>query len=114
MKKEFYLKPVKRNNNFLLLLLVLPIICAGCKSQSLDDETAVKIYVENIIAEEKYLSNPDSLKICRQKIYSQYQSDNKKFNEYLKDLKGNKDRWDNFFKKADSYLSELNKKGTIK
>jgi len=108
------LKPVKRNNFFLLLLLALPIFCTGCKSQSIDDETAVKIYVENIIAEEKYLSNPDSLKICRQKIYSQYKSDSKKFNEYLKNLKGDKDKWENFFKKTDLYLSELKKKGTIK
>jgi len=114
VKKEFSLKPVKRNNFFLLLLLILPIFCTGCKSKSLDDETAVKIYVENIIAEEKYLSNPDSLKICRQKIYSQYKSDNNKLNEYLKNLKSDKDKWDIFFKKADLYLSELKKKGTIK
>lgn len=114
VKKEFYLKPAKRNNVFLFLLLVLPIICPGCKSQSLDDETAVKIYVENIIAEEKYLSNPDSLKICKQKIYTQYKSDKKEFNEYLKNLKGDKDKWESFFKKADLYLAELKKKGIIK
>jgi hypothetical protein len=114
VKKEFCLKPVKRNNILLLLLLVLPIIYSGCKSHSLDDETAVKIYVENIIAEEKYLSNHDSLRISKQKIFSKYKFDKKQFNEYLKDLNGNKDKWENFFKEADLYLSGLKKKGVIK
>ena len=87
---------------------------SGCESSKIDDKTAVKIYVENLIVEEKYSAIPDSIEIHRQKVFSNFNSSKKDFDEYLSSIKSNPEKWESFFKKADSYLNELKKNGKIK
>lgn len=98
----------------MLLLILLVGFVHGCKKYSVDEDTAIKIYVENIVAEEKYFSNPDSLILHRQKIYEKYKTSKTDYDNYLKSFEGNQEKWDLFFKEAESYLNELKKKGIIK
>ncbi len=85
----------------------------SCKTHSVDQETAVKIYVENIIVEEKYPSNPDSLRIYRQNVFSKYNLLKNDFDDFMKSMKDDREKWESFFKQADSYLNELKEKGIV-
>lgn len=98
----------------MLLIIVSIGFIYGCKKSSVGDDTAVKIYVENIVAEEKYFSNPDSLNIHRQKIYAKYNTSKTDYDNYLKTFEGDQEKWDRFFKEAETYLNVLKKKGIVK
>ena len=117
MKKEFCLKLVKRNSLRILIIAVLFIasnFLIGCEKKSIDDDTAVKIYVEKLIAEESHSSNPDSLRIQIQNVFSKYNTTQQQFDGYMKSLEDNPDKLKKFFNDADKYLLELNKKGIVK
>ena len=86
----------------------------SCSKQSINEETAVKVYVEKLIAEESYLFNHDSLRTHKQKVFSKYNTSEKELNSYLKSLESEPEKWESFFKKSDEYLLELNKKGVVK
>ena len=111
MKREFYLKPVKRNNSILILLLI--ILGFGCGAKKVSEEVLVKVYVENVIADETFLRNPDSLGIRKKEILGKYGIYEKDFEDELGKYSQDKERWADFFKKANSYLSDLKKSKTI-
>lgn len=116
MKKEFYLKQARKNS---LWILCLPVFCitifvfTNCGNESIDDDTAVKIYVEKIIAEESYSFNADSVSAAKQKVFSKYNTTRQKFDAYLKSLEDKPEKLESFFKRADEYLLQLNKKGVV-
>jgi len=89
------------------------LFLTGCDKKNIDEQTAVKIYVENIILEEKYFYNVDSLNIYRKKMFDRYNVSAKDFEEYLKGLKANQNQWENFFKKADEFLKDLKSTNAI-
>ncbi len=114
MKKEFYSKLAKRNKYlFALPLLLLFFIISGCKSSKIDDKTAVKIYVENLIVEEKYSSNTDSLRLQKQMVFKKYNLSRNDFDDFMKSMKDDPEKWKIFFEQADSYLNELKEKGVV-
>ena len=117
MKKEYCLKPVRRSDGRIILFLLSAftvLLIYGCGKKPIDEETAVKIYVENIIAEEKYSNNPDSLKTHRDKIFSHYDVTEEKYKEYFKSMESEPEKWQDFFKRTDDYLRELEKSGAFK
>lgn len=84
-----------------------------CSDNKLDQDKAVKIYVENIIVEEKYSFNIDSVNFYKGKIYSKYGISLKDYENYLYGLKDDSEKWTDFFKKAEDYLTELKKSEAI-
>lgn len=114
MKKEFYLKQVKRSNLFYFFLLILTFfILIGCSKEKIEEDTAVRIYVENIILEEKYASNVDSIKFYQKKLFEKYHITKNQFENYLKSLKADIKKWQIFFNKAEIYLNDLKNTGAI-
>lgn len=106
MKRKFYLKLVKRGNKELLLFLLLFFI--GCNSKlKLDEDTAVKVYVEKIIVEEKYINQPDSINYHTNKIFDKYHTSQEELMTFLKNLEFKSEKWNLFFRKADEYLIQL-------
>lgn len=89
------------------------LFCSGCSKEKIPEETLIKVYVENVIAEETYSANTDSLRTHRQIIYSKYKITEKDFQEMLKSYAEDKTKWESFFKKANNYLNDLKKSNTI-
>jgi len=114
VKKEFYSKRARRNKFiFSLGLCFLLFLSTSCTKKKIDEEVAVRIYVENIILEEKYSYNVDSLKIYRRKLFEKYKISQNDFEEYLRGLKANQKSWESFFKKADKFLIDLKNTNAI-
>lgn len=116
MKKEYYLKQARKSKIILFFLVGIPffLIQLGCSNTKIDEDIVVRFYVDNIIAEEKYSYNSDSLHAYQQKIVERYHINKNQFEDYLKSLKADQLKWQSFFKKAEEYLIELRRKGTIK
>ncbi len=93
--------------------MLLLLLFTGCKSHEIDSDTAVKVYVENLIAEEKYSSKPDSLNIERQTIFKKYNVSQADFDNYLQSMNDDTGKWEEFFKNADTYLNELKASGIV-
>lgn len=85
----------------------------GCSKEKIPEETLVKIYVENVIVEETYISNPDSLRAHKQIVFAKYGIAEKDFQNELNKYTGDKIKWENFFKKANDYLNDLKKSNAI-
>lgn len=105
MKRKFYLKQVRKSKSALFIFFLLIIF--ACSQKKINEETAIKVYVENIIVEEKYSSAPDSIKYYKNKVFAKYNTTEEGFREFLLSLDNNTERWNNFFRKADTYLIEL-------
>ncbi len=113
MKKEFYLKLAKRNSLSILVLnfcLISFLSFSGCSDKKgYDDKTLAKIYVENLIAQEKYEEDKDSLMIARNKIFTESGITKDEFENAMKSFGNDRERWAAFFKEANSYLHERQK-----
>lgn len=107
MKRKFYLKPAKRNIKTLLIILLF--ISFSCNKNKLNEDTAVTVYVEKTIVEEKYADQPDSLKFYKEKIFNANNTSENGLKEFMNDLGYKSDSWNRFFKKADEYLTKLKK-----
>ncbi len=112
MKRKFYLKPVRRNN-FLVIFFSVIIFCFGCSKEKIPEETLIKVYVENVIVEETYAANTDSLRAHQQIVFSKYKITEKDFQNELERYADNKTKWETFFKKANDYLNDLKKSNAI-
>ena len=73
----------------------------------------VKIYVENVIADQTYPGNSDSLTIRKNSIFKKYGVTQKDFESELGKYSQDKDQWASFFKKSNKYLDELKKSKAI-
>lgn len=113
MKRKFYLKLVKRNSKQILFSLILLLISVGCNKNRLNEDTAVKVYVEKIVIEEKYATQPDSIKFYKGKIFSKYNTSEEALKMFMNDLGYKSEFWNSFFKKADDYLIQLKKDRVI-
>jgi len=112
VKRKFYLKPAKRNN-IILIFLSLIVVYSGCSNEKIPEETLIKVYVENVIVEETYSANTDSLIAHRNIIFSKYKITEKDFQDELNKYAGDKTKWDSFFKKSNDYLNDLKKSNAI-
>lgn len=112
MKRKFYLKPAKRNSSA-VILLSFSIFCFACSSEKIPEEVLVKVYVENIIVDETYSANADSLRVHKQSVFSKYKITEKEFETELGKYSDDKVKWADFFKKANDYLNDLKKSSAI-
>lgn len=105
------MKPVKRNNHYITFgLIFLAITLISCSTKNVDEETAVKIYVENLLIEEAHISSADSLAVLKQEIFSKYGVSENDYTTFLMSMKSNEEKWKSFFSKAEEYLEEMKKK----
>ncbi|MCX7797289.1 MAG: hypothetical protein N2249_01535 [Melioribacter sp.] len=105
------MKQVKRNSFFIFILISLVLF--SCKNKKLDDNIAIRVYVENIIIHEKYSYNQDTLRKYQNELFRSYNISKIDFENYLKSLKTDQNKWQDFFKRAEAYLNELNKVGAV-
>ena len=73
----------------------------------------VKVYVENVIANQTFGNNTDSLQIHKEAVFKKYGLTEKEFETELGKYSQDKDTWARFFKKANAYLEELKKSNVI-
>lgn len=73
----------------------------------------VKVYVENVIAEQSFSNNTDSLRHHKNAVFKKYGLTEKEFETGLRKFSQDKDSWSKFFTKANNYLNELKKSNTI-
>ena len=110
MKRKFYLKPARKSSITLLLGLLL-LTC--CTRKHTPPNVLVKIYVDNLIAEETYSFNADSLRIHREKIFKENNITPELYRNELDNYKNDPDAWDQFFKKSAEMLDSLKRIGKI-
>ncbi|MEW6701799.1 MAG: DUF4296 domain-containing protein [Bacteroidota bacterium] len=113
MKRKFYLKPARRNRLILLSFTVLFLIFTACGKEKPDEDILVKVYVENLIVEEKYTVNADSILSRKKAVFSKYKITQQDFEEALKNYSDDLKKWESFFKKANAYLDNLKKNNII-
>lgn len=73
----------------------------------------IRVYVENVVAEETYSTNADSLQVHRNLIFSKFKITEKDFQNELEKYANDKTKWESFFKKANDYLNDLKKNNVI-
>jgi hypothetical protein len=96
---------------FLIFIIVL---LSGCKSQSdIKLETAAKVYVENMLIEDKYTDRPDTALILCDKVYAKYKMSKDEYKKVFDGLSIDKDKWDVFFTLSEKYLDSLKSKKSL-
>lgn len=111
MKRKFYLKQVKKGSNTFLFFTLLLFI--SCSQNNLEENTAVKVYVEKIIIEEKYLSQPDSIKFHLNNLFAKYKTSEEEYKSFMYGLGYKSENWNRFFNSANEYLIQLKKDRVI-
>lgn len=100
-------------NQFLLSILFAVLFIASCSEEpSLPVKTTASIYVDLLVAEEKYPNNPDSLLHYRQKVFEKYNITKKEYEKSLSQLEYDNDKWDEFFELSEAYLDTLKNSST--
>ncbi|NMB83655.1 MAG: hypothetical protein GYA14_17745 [Ignavibacteria bacterium] len=107
------MKPVKKDSKIILCSLILLFFSLSCNKNKLSEDVAVKVYVEKIVVEEKYATQPDSIVFYKSKIFSKYNTSEEALKLFMYDLGFKSEFWNNFFKKADEYLIQLKKDRVI-
>lgn len=106
------MKLAKRNSCKILFLAVLLFVSA-CKENKPDEDKLVRIYVENLIAEESFKENPEVLKGEKAKLFQKYKTTEKEFESDLRAIGNDKDAWERFFTKSRILLDDLRKSGAV-
>lgn len=97
-----------------LVLFIIILFLAGCKSKNdIQLETAAKIYVENIILEDKYSNKPDTVILLRDKVYEKYKLSKEEYKKIFDGFAVDKDKWSEFFTLSEKYLDSLRNKNTL-
>jgi hypothetical protein len=97
------------------LILFVIVILSGCKSSKDNTlDTAAKVYVENIIIDEKYSFKEDTIKILRTQVFEKYKLPEAEYKKIFDGILTDKEKWDYFFKSAGDYLDTLKAKKLIK
>ncbi len=108
MKKEYCLKPVKRIS---IAIFLFVLFITGCsKDSNLDTETLANLYTDVMIARELYSSQPDSMKANLDKLFEEYNTTEKDYNNAMKNMPASKDNWELFFRISEARLDSLRDK----
>ena len=73
----------------------------------------MKVYVENVIADETYAYNSDSLRVHKKAVFEKYNITESEFESELGKYSEDKTMWERFFKRANDYLNDLKKSNAI-
>lgn len=94
------------------IIFFITLFLLGC-NKNVDDDTLVKVFVENLIVQERYYNNSQVLEIKKQEIFKKYNIDESKFMNSLLSLKYDRDKWNNFIRKSNDLLYDLKNSGAI-
>ena len=67
------------------------------------EDLLVKVYVENVIVNETYGLQSDSVKIHKEAIFRKYKITEKIFEDEMAKFSADKESWTRFFKKANDF-----------
>ncbi len=108
------MKPVKENKILLLALFFSAVLFYGCKQSNLaEDQKVAEVYVHILIINEKYGTESDSSKVLKENVFKKYDIPEKQFEDYLKSLGEDKEKWEHFFNLSEKYLDQLKNEGNI-
>lgn len=97
------MKPVKRTSIVVLILFFL----IGCEDkQEIEIDTLAKVYVDVLVVEDFY-NNTDSLETKRAEVFEKYSVTEAIYDSTFKQFTYDKEKWDSFFKLANTYLDTL-------
>ncbi len=91
--------------NYKIIFLVF-ILFAACSDNKIEIEKLAKVYVDLSVAED-YYSDSDSLEIKKKEIFRKYSISESNYKESFIKFGSNKEKWDEFYKLADTYLDTL-------
>ena len=105
---------MKRVKRIKLLIILIPLCLSACSDfQKIEQDKLVKIYVDILIAEEKYFDDTDSLKIRYNEIFESYDVSEEDYLKQIEFLALDRDEWDRFFNKAYAYIDTLKSQNKI-
>jgi len=80
----------------------------GCNSNNYSsDEQIAKLYVDILIAEETYKTNPDFMNAAIDSLYEYYDISKDEYKQALTNYKSDEKTWGSFFTTAEKYLDTL-------
>lgn len=81
--------------------------CLACSDKKeIEVETLAQVYVDLLVVEDFY-DNTDSLQIKRNEVFVNYSTSEEIYDSTFKMFSYDKEKWDTFFKLANSYLDTL-------
>ena len=89
---------------FLYSLIIL-LFVSGCSDKRNYDSTKMsRLYIDLLIAGEKSISDSSAIV---DSVFNSYGVTKTEFKKYMKSLKGDKEKWEEFFNSAQKYLDTL-------
>ncbi len=98
--------------NRILFFSLLFIFNFCSKSDNIDKQIAVKVYVEFLIINETYPANSDSIEIKKELVLKEFDIALDEYNKIISGLKDDKKEWNEFFKLSQQYLNQKKDKLT--
>ena len=87
---------------------------AACKSdKEIKISTAARVYVDQVIVDEKFSAYPDSIPILRDKVLVKYKMSKEDYRKIYDVIAADSGKWNKFFKIASGYLDSLKKAGVL-
>ncbi len=93
-------------SNYIIFALLLFFVGCNLEGNFSQDEIA-HLYVDVLIAEETYKTEPDSLKATLDSIYYFHNITEKQYLTELEKYEYDKEKWDTLFSFAEKYLATL-------
>ncbi len=91
---------------FIIFSLLFLVSSCGNKER-VDREVLAKTYVDLLIAEQQFMEKPDSLLIKKSEIFAENNLSEEEYLSALEKYSSEKEKWDQFFKYAQTYLDSL-------
>ena len=102
---------IRSHKIFLLIISIIIslslLYCSEDKDVNLDK--LAKVYVDLLVVED-YYEGTDSLAIKKAEIYEKYNLDTAAFNRSFRKINYDQEKWNEFFKIANTYLDSLKAK----
>lgn len=96
------------------LIYLLLIFLVACKSTPVDDDKLIELYVDLVVAKEKFIHSDSLYMLEKAKVLNSYNVNEEDYFNSLQSLEYDEKRWKSFFEHAKAYLDSLEKKDTMK
>lgn len=93
-----------RKTSFTFLIIIFLFACS--KEKTIENETLARVYVDLLLAEDIYVGT-DSLELKKNEIMIKYGISKEIYDSTFIKLEHDSEKWDDFFKLANSYLDTL-------
>lgn len=92
-----------------ILMILSGLILISCEQEISDDEKLARLYVDMVMAREKYIHSDSLYTIEKEKVLEQHKTTEEEYFSSLRELKYEDERWKEFFMKAKTYVDTLEK-----